>query len=124
MGMAKPLLCVTVVADTTAELRARRDAVADADLVELRLDTVRDPSVPAALAGRRLPVVVTCRPKSEGGRFEGSEEERRALLADALTRGADYVDVEWRAGFDDLLQTSAGRLIFGRPAEEGAPHPR
>lgn len=111
MGMAKPLLCVTVAAATTAELRARRDAVADADLVELRLDTVRDPSVPAALAGRRLPVVVTCRPKSEGGRFEGSEEERRALLADALTRGADYVDIEWRAGFDDLLHASAGRRI-------------
>jgi len=40
--MSKPLLCVTVTAATTAELRQKRDAVADADLIELRLDTVRD----------------------------------------------------------------------------------
>ena len=36
-------LCVTVTAATMAELRERRDRVVDADLVELRVDTVRDP---------------------------------------------------------------------------------
>ncbi len=36
-------LCVTVTAATTAELRTRRDEVVDADLIELRLDSVRDP---------------------------------------------------------------------------------
>ena len=41
--MSKPLLCVTVTAATTAELRRQRDAVIDADLIELRLDTVSDP---------------------------------------------------------------------------------
>ncbi len=50
--MSKPLLCVTVTAATTAELRQKRDAVADADLIELRLDTVSDPDVAGALAGR------------------------------------------------------------------------
>ena len=34
-------LCATVTADTMAELRTRRDRVGDADLVELRLDSVR-----------------------------------------------------------------------------------
>ena len=43
-------LCVTVTADSMAELRRRRDAVGDADLVELRLDMVTDPS--AAEIGR------------------------------------------------------------------------
>ena len=37
-----------------------------------------------ALAGRRLPVIVTCRPTWEGGGFTGSEEERRRMLAEAL----------------------------------------
>jgi 3-dehydroquinate dehydratase len=60
--MSKPLLCVTVTAATTAELREKRDAVPDADLIELRLDSVSDPSVAGALAGRRRPVIVTCRP--------------------------------------------------------------
>ena len=41
--MTKPLLCVTVTAPTTAELRRKRDDVADADLIELRLDSVTDP---------------------------------------------------------------------------------
>ena len=109
--MPKPLLCVTVTAPTTAELRARRDAVADADLVELRLDSVSDPNVAGALAGRRRPVIVTCRPEWEGGGFKGSEEERRRILAEALALGAEYVDVEWRAHFDDLIARTGGRRI-------------
>lgn len=94
-----------------AELRARRDAVEGADLVELRLDSVGDPDVEAALAGRRTPVVLTCRPKWEGGAFAGSEEERRRLLEQALALGVEYVDVEWRAGFADLLRRTGGRRV-------------
>jgi 3-dehydroquinate dehydratase/shikimate dehydrogenase len=109
--MPQSLLCVTVTAPTTAELRRRRDAVNDADLIELRLDSVADPSVAGALAGRGKPVIVTCRPAWEGGEFKGSEEERRSLLRDALTLGAEYVDIEWRAGFSDLLSQTGGRRI-------------
>ena len=57
-----------------SELRARRDAARDADLIELRLDHVVDPDVDGALAGRRQPVVVTCRPTWEGGRFRGAKK--------------------------------------------------
>src|SRR5437879_13211557 len=103
-----PLVCVTVTAATTAELRKRRDAVTDADLVELRLDTVGDPDVAGALAGRSRPVIVTCRPVWEGGQFRGSGEERRRLLTEALTLGAESVDVEWPADVDDPI-TASGR---------------
>ncbi|OFV94342.1 MAG: shikimate dehydrogenase [Acidobacteria bacterium RIFCSPLOWO2_12_FULL_65_11] len=107
-----PLLCVTVTAPTTAELRRKRDqAAADADIVELRLDSVKDPDVAAALAGRRGPVIVTCRPTWEGGRFGGAEEERRRILGDAIALGAEYVDIEWRAEFGDLLRQTGGRRI-------------
>jgi 3-dehydroquinate dehydratase / shikimate dehydrogenase len=111
LHMQRPLLCVTVAAATTAELRERRDAVDEADLIELRLDSVRDPDVAGALSGRRTPIVITCRPTWEGGGFSGAEEERKRLLADALSLGAEYVDVEWRARFDDLISASAGRRI-------------
>jgi 3-dehydroquinate dehydratase/shikimate dehydrogenase len=105
-------LCATVTAATTAELRTRRDQVTDADLVELRLDTVQDPSAAAALAGRRKPVIVTCRSQQQGGFFKGSEEERRAVLSEALSLGAEYVDVEWQGGAcADLLAQSGGRSI-------------
>src|SRR3954469_7219936 len=109
--MSKPLLCVTVTGATTAELRQQRDAVPDADLIELRLDTVSDPSVAGALEGRRCPVIVTCRPTWEGGSFTGSEAERRQILAEALDLGAEYVDIEWRAHFDDVIAAAAGRRI-------------
>jgi 3-dehydroquinate dehydratase/shikimate dehydrogenase len=109
--MTRPRLCITVSAATTAELRRRRDAVKDADLVELRLDSVADPNVAGALAGRRRGVIVTCRPSWEGGGFTGSEETRRKLLGEALALGAEYVDIEWRAGFADLLGQTGGRRI-------------
>ena len=109
--MPRPLLCATVTGETTAELRRNRDAVADADLVEVRLDSVSDPSVAGALAGRRRPVVVTCRPGWEGGGFKGSEEERKRLLSEALALGAEFVDLEWRAHFHDLIAQTGGRRI-------------
>jgi 3-dehydroquinate dehydratase/shikimate dehydrogenase len=100
-----------VTARTAAELRQRRDEVADADLVELRLDSVADPSVASALEGRRSPVIVTCRPVWEGGQFNGSEEARKRILSEALALGAEYVDIEWRAGFDDLIAQTSGRRV-------------
>jgi 3-dehydroquinate dehydratase/shikimate dehydrogenase len=104
-------LCATVTADTTAELRRRRDLVTDAELVELRLDMVKDPSAAAALAGRRRPVIVTCRSKEQGGHFTGSEEERRAVLSEALAMGAEYVDLEWKGSCADLMERTGGRRI-------------
>jgi 3-dehydroquinate dehydratase/shikimate dehydrogenase len=111
MEMSRPLVCATVVGGDTAELRARRDAVEGADLVELRLDSVADPDVDGALAGRRLPAIVTCRRADEGGWFRGDESARRALLLAALDRGAEYVDLEWAHGFDDVVRRRHGRNI-------------
>src|SRR6188768_3063265 len=105
-------LCVTVTADTMAELRTQRDQVVDADMVELRLDTVKDPSAAAALAGRKKPVIITCRHKSQGGHFMGSEDDRRAILSEALALGAEHVDLEWQGSCADLMErTGGGRII-------------
>src|SRR5712691_4192290 len=109
--MTNTRVCVTVTAETTADLRRKRDEVTGADLVELRLDTVSDPNAAGALAGRKLPVIVTCRPTWEGGQFKGSEEERKQILRDALARGAEFVDIEWKANFTDLLSSTAGRRV-------------
>jgi len=114
-------LCVTVTAGTTAELRRKRDAVVDADLVELRLDTVSDPDVAGALNGRRRPVIVTCRPAWEGGQFRGAEEDRLRLLDEALVRGAEFVDVEWRAGFGGLVDRAADRVVLSMHDFNGVP---
>ena len=95
-----------------ADLRTARDGVTRADMVELRLDGVEDIDVAGALAGRTLPAIVTCRPTWEGGRFDGSEERRHSVLREALNRGAEYVDVEWRAGFVDLIAQDPRRIVL------------
>jgi 3-dehydroquinate dehydratase/shikimate dehydrogenase len=94
-----------------AGLREARDRAERADLVELRLDTVSDPDVAGALAGRKRPVIITCRAAWEGGSFKGSEDERRRLLEQAVEQGAEYVDIEWQARFDDLIARTHGKRI-------------
>jgi 3-dehydroquinate dehydratase / shikimate dehydrogenase len=110
--MDAPLLCVTVTAPTTADLRVARDRASEyADLVELRMDGVRDVDVRGALAGRRKPVVVTCRPPREGGRFDGAEDERVGLLHRAAALGAEYVDIEWDSAHAPLIARRSGRGV-------------
>jgi 3-dehydroquinate dehydratase / shikimate dehydrogenase len=113
------LLCETVTGDTMAQLLAARNAAADVgvDIVELRLDGVKDLDVAGALHGCRARVIATCRPKWEGGRFDGSEEARRRVLEQALAAGADYVDVEWKAlrPFESLRV--APSAVEGRQAQ-------
>ena len=120
--MNEPLLCVTATGPTMEDLRRNRDAASSADLVELRLDLVDRPDVAGALEGRRTPVIVTCRAHWEGGRFSGSEEERRRILDSAIAQGAEYVDVEAAAGFaEDVIASRGGRgvivssHVFGDP---------
>src|SRR5436190_8577374 len=110
--MTRALLCETVTGDSLAELLTARDAAVAGDLVEVRLDGVRDLDVAGVLAGRRKPVVVTCRAAWEGGRFDGSEHERHAILGQALELGAEFVDIEWKAGFTDLVARDPARVVL------------
>lgn len=112
-----------------AELLAARDAAVSGTMVELRLDGVANLDVARALSGRQLPAVVTCRAMWEGGNFDGSEEERRAILTAALNLGAEYVDVEWRAvegfttgvAFRDLVKQSPERIVVSSHDFDGVP---
>ncbi len=45
-------------------------------------------------AGIELPVVLTCRPKRQGGYFPGTEDERCAILRKAIESGVSWVDLE------------------------------
>jgi 3-dehydroquinate dehydratase/shikimate dehydrogenase len=97
--MDRTAIVETVTADSMAELIDRRDQVIDADMVELRLDGVQGLDVAAALQDRKRPTIVTCRPVWEGGRWEGDEAGRRRIFAEAVSAGADYIDIERRAGW-------------------------
>jgi 3-dehydroquinate dehydratase-1 len=93
----KPRPCI--VASLGREARRDISALDDADMVEVRLDLVAADPLDALKEIRRAvqkPIIVTNRMKSEGGRFEGSEQERLELLCRAAGY-ADYVDIELKA---------------------------
>lgn len=119
--MSTTLLCATVTATSMAELRRRRDQVAGADLVELRLDGVTDLDLGGALEGRRLPVVVTYRPTWQGGRYDGDEAARVAVLERAWELGAEWVDVEDGAAEAFVARVGGRRIIRSSHDFEGVP---
>jgi 3-dehydroquinate dehydratase/shikimate dehydrogenase len=120
----RPAVCATVGGRTMDEVRrARNEASLTADLVEVRLDGVEDADAERALDGRLTPVIVTCRPRWEGGAFDGPENARHALLRQAWALGAEYVDVEARASFaQPFLEATGGtRTVLSFHDFEGVP---
>jgi 3-dehydroquinate dehydratase/shikimate dehydrogenase len=70
-------------------------AAHQADLLEVRLDRFdKAPDFKELLAARRKPVIISCRRVRDGGEWQGSEDERLALLRQAVVHKADYVEIE------------------------------
>lgn len=74
--------------------KAIEEANRFADLIELRMDYLKEIEFESLTKGCQRPFVVTNRRKEEGGRFKGSEEKRICILKKAIDLGADYIDVE------------------------------
>jgi len=104
-------ICVSLTEATTEATLARMAALAPrADLFEIRADFLRDLDLPALLRARPKPLLFTCRPESEGGRWPDSDPEgRRRRLREAAESAIDLVDVELRSGFDDVVAARAGQ---------------
>lgn len=64
-----------------------------ADLVELRIDFLEEVDLPKLLE-EDIPLILTNRPPSEGGRFKGDEASRVKLLLEGVSLGAPCVDLE------------------------------
>jgi 3-dehydroquinate dehydratase/shikimate dehydrogenase len=128
-------LCVAIFVTDAAQV-ARDTALAaehGADLVELRIDALRDPSaVDEVMHASSLPAIVTCRPAWEGGQSPLEDVERGELLRRAIDKGAHFVDVELitvarheeqirqmlaQRGLQDVrLIVSSHKFSKGRPA--------
>jgi 3-dehydroquinate dehydratase type I len=65
-----------------------------ADLIELRVDYLRNVGLALLLQDRKKPFIVTNRRKEEGGKYRGEERKRLSVLQEAIHLGADYIDVE------------------------------
>ena len=70
------------------------------DLDYLDLDSV----LVSLRQGIVLPVILTCRPKREGGYFPGSEEQRLEVLRKAIESGVSWVDLEININVEERLK--------------------
>ena len=125
---ARTWLGVSVAATDTARALVEMQRLARlADVIELRLDLMARFDLAPLLAARPCPVVVTYRPVREGGRFEGDEEARLAVLRQAAALGAEVIDIEWDS-FEALGAVAPARRMISRhffthmPADFGAQH--
>ncbi len=98
----KPGRLCAVITEQTVD--AARTAVGHAgrvaDLIELRLDYLRDfdftnpDNLRQLLDEKRVPVIITCRAVTEGGQQFVEDSIRLHLLVEGARRMADYADIE------------------------------
>ena len=105
------MICVSLAESTSeALLKCLGQVAVKADLAEVRLDCLKDVDrldFIDLLKDRPCPLIFTNRSRDEGGRFSGSEQDRIGLLKQAVSAGADYVDIELRtdpAYREDVVQ--------------------
>jgi 3-dehydroquinate dehydratase / shikimate dehydrogenase len=71
------------------------NAAPQCDLVEIRLDRFgQAPDLGDILTKKPRPVIMSCRRQADGGFWDGTEEERLALLRQCIISKADYVEIE------------------------------
>jgi 3-dehydroquinate dehydratase type I len=92
-----PAICGSVKASSPrAMMREVRKAFRDgADVVELRIDSLRTTSGWEKLLKINGPIILTNRSKREGGDFTGGEEERVGLLLNGIQRSVPCIDLEF-----------------------------
>jgi 3-dehydroquinate dehydratase type I len=88
-------LCIPIVETTVGKaLIAIKEANRWADLIELRVDYLKEVKLSPLFENRQKPFIVTNRRREEGGKYRGEERKRVSVLQEAIGLRADYIDVE------------------------------
>jgi len=88
-------VCVSITHEKGEEaLAAAQEMERFADVIEIRLDCLKEPKPESFLDHLEVPLLFTNRAAWEGGGWKGDEEERLAMLARSAQAGAAFVDVE------------------------------
>lgn len=98
-------------------LKVARDCIIKgADILELRIDGMENPNpreVRQIIEEINFPTIATNRTSKEGGSFNGSDEERIAILRECVDV-ADYIDVELQTDkklIESITQTGVKSII-------------
>jgi 3-dehydroquinate dehydratase/shikimate dehydrogenase len=113
-------ICAVITEETCDAARsAMRRAATTADMIEVRLDYLRDfnftevEDLQPLLIENSLPVILTCRAFDEGGKQAIDNSIRLSLLVEGAKRFANYCDIE-AAHYDEAAKLSpdAAKLII------------
>jgi len=93
------MICVAIGRSRHKHIMAEHQHLAEqgAKMVELRLDYVAGKvNIRRLLAERPegCQVIITCRRKEDGGKWQGTEEARQLLLREAIAEKVDWIDLE------------------------------
>ena len=116
-------ICVSLTDETTAQVVERMKELSGiADIFEIRGDLLIDLDLLAILRGKNDPLLFTARSVSEGGRWQDDDPRRPKVLLEAVKRGFDYVDVEFKANYTEVILEKAGRgLVLSHHDIRGTP---
>jgi len=106
-------LCISLTERLTVDLIDRMtDLSGLADMFEIRGDLVTDLDLLTVRRAASKPLIFTARCESEGGKLRDDDPRRHALLHEAVRRRFEYVDVEYRSGFFDVMTEKAGKGLI------------
>jgi 3-dehydroquinate dehydratase/shikimate dehydrogenase len=90
------MICISIAQESRRfALVDMLNAAKQCDLIELRLDRFeKNADIKELLSHKTRPVIMSCRRPKDGGEWDGSEEERLALLRQCIVAKADYVEIE------------------------------
>lgn len=122
-------ICVSVACETVDRaIQIAGKAESQADVIEIRLDSLADPGIKPFMEKLARPLLFTNRPEWEGGAFKGSEAARIAFLLEAIKCGCSLVDLELKTApelrgelLDLLLQHPQTSLIVSWHDFSGTP---
>ncbi len=114
----KPMICAPIIEKKSEFVPQSAEKAIDlgADILELRIDALEDPDpdeVQQLIKDIDYPTIATNRIQSEGGSFNGSEEERISILIKAA-KYADIIDIELQTDEkmrDEVIKASKSTII-------------
>jgi len=102
-----------------AEKLIKAAAKAKPEMLELRTDYLQNLTVDllkdviASARATKLPIIITCRDKTQGGAIDYPQQLRTEILTEAVKAGADFVDCE----FDNFVNIEVQEKIMVALAE-------
>ncbi len=90
------MICISVTPESRQLAKVDiYNAANQCDLVEVCLDRLqKEPDVKDMISGSKKPILVSCRHPEEGGHFDGTDDERMALLRQAILAEPAYIELD------------------------------